>query len=105
MMWTQTNKQRRKAKHDLEWADTAELIVTFAQKEQPILVLTKERFSYLDGHILATLTQEETLLFKEGVVFTQIKAKMRDSVDYTGISKGLLAPDTLQNVMICFRIA
>ncbi len=67
-------------RYDLDFNDTAELLVTFTQRNLPVLTLSKDRFTLHEDNILATLTQEETCLFSEGTVFAQIKATMRDGI-------------------------
>ncbi len=51
-------------KFELDWDDVYSLTVTFAQKHI-VFKLPKERFTYEDGKISATLTQSETLALKE----------------------------------------
>lgn len=60
-----------------EYADTvfSAVYVTYYQDGKTVLEKTGNSLSFLDNTVTLTLTQEETLLFSEGQVKIQIRAR------------------------------
>jgi hypothetical protein len=63
---------------DIDLSDAVAVYITYKQNGKTVIEKTMEDIEFEEGYLQVRLTQEETLKFKDHVVYIQIRARFFD---------------------------
>ncbi len=94
-----------KFSYSLDWSATTAMWISFSQYDKFIISVGKEengfdRFTYKDGFIYVTLTQQETFLFQNSPIKAEIRAIVGGTPMKSTSVLGVLDPAIDKDVIV-----
>ena len=85
---------------NFDWEKVKRLTATFEYGNKDVFKIEKERFTYFDKKISATLTQEETLSLPNNTVEIQLKVQSTDGIVFASNIVKIFIGEILDEVVM-----